>query len=56
VSTVHSRTKNPGEIIKQADTIISAAGQPNMARGSWLKPGAVVIDVGINAVEVSRIL
>lgn len=55
MSTVHSRTKNPGEIIKQADIIIFAVGQPNMARGSWLKPGAVVI-VGINAVEVSRIL
>ena len=56
MSTVHSRTKNPEEIIKQADIIISAVGQPNMARGSWLKPGAAVIDVGINAVEVSRIL
>ncbi|KAJ4837721.1 Bifunctional protein FolD 4, chloroplastic [Turnera subulata] len=51
VSIVHSRTKNPEEITKQADIIISAVGQPNMVRGSWIKPGAVVIDVGINPVE-----
>jgi hypothetical protein len=56
VSIVHSRTKNPEEIIKHADIIISAVGQPNMVRGSWLKPGAVVIDVGINPVEVRKIL
>ncbi|CAH9093234.1 unnamed protein product [Cuscuta epithymum] len=51
VSIVHSRTKDPEEITKQADIIISAVGQPNMIRGSWIKPGAVIIDVGINAVE-----
>lgn len=51
VTIVHSRTKNPEEITKQADIIISAVGQANMVRGSWLKPGAVVIDVGINPVE-----
>lgn len=56
MSIVHSRTKNPEEIVKHADIIISAVGQPNMVRGSWLKPGAVVIDVGINPVEVRRIL
>ncbi|KAD3069145.1 hypothetical protein E3N88_37025 [Mikania micrantha] len=51
VSIVHSRTKNPEEITSQADIIISAVGQPNMVRGSWVKPGAVLIDVGINPVE-----
>lgn len=51
VTIVHSRTKNPEGIIKQADIVISAVGQANMVRGSWLKPGAVVIDVGINPVE-----
>ncbi|GFZ21057.1 amino acid dehydrogenase family protein [Actinidia rufa] len=44
-------TKNPEVITRQADIIISAVGQPNMVRGSWIKPGAVVIDVGINPVE-----
>ncbi|KAK9159801.1 hypothetical protein Syun_006142 [Stephania yunnanensis] len=52
VTIVHSRTKNPEEIVRQADIIISAAGQPNMVRGSWIKPGAVIIDVGINPVDV----
>lgn len=51
VTIVHSRTKNPEDIIKQADIIISAVGQANMVRGSWIKPGAVIIDVGINPVE-----
>lgn len=51
ISIVHSRTKNPEEITRQADIIISAVGQPNMVRGSWIKPGAVIIDVGINPVE-----
>ncbi|CAN0879674.1 Bifunctional protein FolD 4, chloroplastic, partial [Linum grandiflorum] len=51
VTIVHSRTSNPEEIVKEADIVISAVGQPNMVRGSWLKPGAVVIDVGINPVE-----
>ncbi|WOG95435.1 hypothetical protein DCAR_0414754 [Daucus carota subsp. sativus] len=53
VSVVHSRTKNPEEITKQADIIISAVGKPNIVRGSWIKPGAVLIDVGINPVEDS---
>ncbi|XP_050385737.1 bifunctional protein FolD 4, chloroplastic [Argentina anserina] len=51
VSIVHSRTKNPEELTKQADIVIAAVGQANMVRGSWIKPGAVVIDVGINPVE-----
>ncbi|KAJ8644913.1 hypothetical protein MRB53_006661 [Persea americana] len=51
VAIVHSYTKNPEEITRQADIVISAAGVANMVRGSWIKPGAVVIDVGINAVD-----
>ncbi|KAL9260661.1 Bifunctional protein FolD 4, chloroplastic-like protein [Drosera capensis] len=51
VTIVHSRTTNPEEITRQADIVISAAGKANMVRGSWIKPGAVVIDVGINSVE-----
>ncbi|KAJ7951120.1 Bifunctional protein FolD [Quillaja saponaria] len=54
VTVVHSRTKNPEEITRQADIIISAVGQPNMVRGSWIKPGAVIIDVGINPVEDAK--
>ncbi|KDP40620.1 hypothetical protein JCGZ_24619 [Jatropha curcas] len=54
ISIVHSRTKNPEKITKEADIIISAVGQPNMVRGDWIKPGAVVIDVGINPVEDAK--
>ncbi|KAJ3685751.1 hypothetical protein LUZ61_014915 [Rhynchospora tenuis] len=51
VTMVHSKTMSPGEIIRQADIVISAAGVANLVRGNWLKPGAVVIDVGINPVD-----
>lgn len=51
VTVIHSRTSNPEEITRQADIIIAAVGQANMVRGSWIKPGAVIIDVGINPVE-----
>ncbi|XP_019090347.1 PREDICTED: bifunctional protein FolD 3, chloroplastic-like [Camelina sativa] len=53
VSIIHSKTENPEEITREADILISAAGQPNMVRGSWIKPGAVVIDVGTKRVEDS---
>ena len=56
VTVVHSRTKNPEEITREADIVITAVGQPNMVRGSWIKPGAVVIDVGFNHVEVCPVL
>lgn len=51
ISMVHSYTKNPEEITRQADIVISAVGVANLVRGNWLKPGAVVIDVGINPIN-----
>jgi len=51
VTIVHSYTKNAQDITREADIVISAAGVANLVRGEWLKPGAVVIDVGINPVE-----
>eukprot|EP00897_Mesotaenium_endlicherianum_P009683 jgi/Mesen1/8743/ME000052S08171 len=51
VTVVHSGTPNPAEVTREADIVIAAAGVANLVRGTWLKPGAVVIDVGINAVE-----
>ncbi|KAK7337429.1 hypothetical protein VNO77_18004 [Canavalia gladiata] len=51
VSIVHSRTNQPESIIREADIVIAAAGQPMMIKGSWIKPGAAVIDVGTNAVD-----
>lgn len=54
VSIVHAFTKNPEHITCEADIVVTAAGVPNLVRGNWLKPGAVVIDVGTNPVEVNN--
>ncbi|KAF5750699.1 putative methylenetetrahydrofolate dehydrogenase [Tripterygium wilfordii] len=51
VSTVHAFTKDPERITCEADIVVAAAGVPNLVRGNWLKPGAVVIDVGTCPVE-----
>ncbi len=52
VTICHSRTAELDQVCRGADILIAAVGRPNMVRGSWVKPGAVVIDVGINRVEV----
>ncbi|MBA0548608.1 hypothetical protein Golob_019698, partial [Gossypium lobatum] len=51
VTIVHACTKNPERITCEADIVVTAAGVPSMIRSSWLKPGAVVIDVGTCPVE-----
>ncbi|WRX08192.1 Tetrahydrofolate dehydrogenase/cyclohydrolase [Theobroma cacao] len=51
VTIVHSRTPDPERLVREADIIIAAAGQAMMIKGSWIKPGAAVIDVGTNAVD-----
>lgn len=51
VSVVHSRTNNPKELCKQADIVVVAIGRAEFVDETWLKPGAVVINVGINRVE-----
>lgn len=51
VTICHSRTKNLSEVVRQADILVAAVGRPEMVKGSWIKPGAVVIDVGINRVD-----
>lgn len=48
VTIAHSRTRNLPEIIRRADIVIAAVGRPEMIRADWIKPGATVIDVGIN--------
>lgn len=50
VTVVHSRSKNIQEECRQADIVVAAVGKPEMIKGDWLKPGAVVIDVGINRI------
>ncbi len=48
VTIAHSRTRDLPEECRRADILVAAVGRPEMVRASWLKPGAVVIDVGIN--------
>jgi len=49
VTIAHSRTKNIEETVRRADIVVAAVGRAEMVKGSWIKPGAVVIDVGINS-------
>lgn len=51
VTMCHSRTKDIASVVAHADIVVAAVGRPNFVKGSWLKPGCVVIDVGINAVD-----
>lgn len=51
VTIVHSRTRNIEELCQQADIIVAAVGRPHFVKASWVKPGAAVIDVGINRIE-----
>ena len=48
VTVAHSRTRGLPDVVRRADIIVAAAGRPEMVRGDWIKPGATVIDVGIN--------
>ncbi len=48
VTVAHSRTKNLAEVVRRADIVVAAVGRPEMVRADWIKPGATVIDVGIN--------
>ena len=50
VTIAHSRTKDLPDVVRRADIVVAAVGRPEMIRGDWIKPGATVIDVGINRV------
>jgi methylenetetrahydrofolate dehydrogenase (NADP+)/methenyltetrahydrofolate cyclohydrolase len=54
VTLVHSHTRDPAMVARRADVLVVAAGRPEIVRGSWIKPGAIVIDVGINRIAGSR--
>ncbi|MBS0125476.1 bifunctional methylenetetrahydrofolate dehydrogenase/methenyltetrahydrofolate cyclohydrolase FolD [Thetidibacter halocola] len=51
VTIAHSRTRDLADVVRQADIVIAAVGRPEMVPGDWIKPGATVIDVGINRIE-----
>ncbi|HIA04098.1 MAG TPA: bifunctional methylenetetrahydrofolate dehydrogenase/methenyltetrahydrofolate cyclohydrolase FolD [Myxococcales bacterium] len=50
VTVAHSRTRNLAELCRRADILVAAVGRPEMIRGGWIRPGATVIDVGINRI------
>jgi methylenetetrahydrofolate dehydrogenase (NADP+)/methenyltetrahydrofolate cyclohydrolase len=53
VTLVHSRSRDIPAILRRADILVAAVGRPQFVRGDWLKPGVVIIDIGINRVEVA---
>jgi 5,10-methylene-tetrahydrofolate dehydrogenase/methenyl tetrahydrofolate cyclohydrolase len=54
VTVAHSRTQELPAVCREADLLVAAVGRPEMVRGDWVKPGAVVIDVGVNRVEDAK--
>ncbi|WP_144096192.1 bifunctional methylenetetrahydrofolate dehydrogenase/methenyltetrahydrofolate cyclohydrolase FolD [Croceicoccus sediminis] len=54
VTVAHSRTTDLPEVVRGADIVVAAVGRPEMVKGDWLKPGATVIDVGINRVPAAE--
>jgi methylenetetrahydrofolate dehydrogenase (NADP+)/methenyltetrahydrofolate cyclohydrolase len=55
VTIAHSRTRDLAEVCRRADILVAAVGRPRMIPGDWIKPGATVIDVGINRVEAPEL-
>ncbi|HUV16225.1 MAG TPA: bifunctional methylenetetrahydrofolate dehydrogenase/methenyltetrahydrofolate cyclohydrolase FolD [Pelolinea sp.] len=51
VTICHSRTQNLPDVVRNADIVVAAIGKSEIVRGSWIKPGAVVIDIGVNRVD-----
>ena len=51
VTVAHSRTRELRDVVRRADIVVAAVGRPEMVKGDWIKPGATVIDVGINRVS-----
>lgn len=56
VTICHSRTKDLADVVRRADVVIAAVGKAEMVKGDWIKPGAVVIDVGINRVGDKKLV
>ena len=54
VTLAHSRTADLPAVVRRADIVVAAVGRPQMVRAEWLKPGAVVIDVGINRIDADE--
>ena len=55
VTLAHSKTRDLSSVVKRADIVVAAVGRPGMIRGEWIKPGATVIDVGINRTDAGLV-
>ncbi len=55
VTVAHSKTKDLADVVRTADIVVAATGRAQMVRGTWLKPGAVVIDVGMNRIPAPEL-
>lgn len=55
VTIAHSKTKDLPEVCQKADILVAAVGRPKMVKADWVKPGAIVIDVGINRLETGKL-
>jgi len=53
VTVAHSKTRDLPAVLRRADILVAAVGQPELVRGDWIKPGAVVVDVGINRIAAA---
>jgi methylenetetrahydrofolate dehydrogenase (NADP+)/methenyltetrahydrofolate cyclohydrolase len=56
VTVAHSRTPNLADVVREADLVVAAVGRPEFVKASWVKPGAVVIDVGINRTAEGKLV
>jgi methylenetetrahydrofolate dehydrogenase (NADP+)/methenyltetrahydrofolate cyclohydrolase len=56
VTTCHRFTRNSAELVRQADIVVVAVGKPGLVKGDWIKPGAIVIDVGINRTAEGKLI
>lgn len=56
VTWCHSRTRDIADVVREADIVIAAVGQPRMVQGDWIKPGAAVIDVGVNRIAPKKLV
>ena len=56
VTVCHSATRDLAQHVGQADIVVAAVGRPEMVKGAWIKPGAIVVDIGINRLDDGRIV
>jgi methylenetetrahydrofolate dehydrogenase (NADP+)/methenyltetrahydrofolate cyclohydrolase len=56
VTLAHSRTSDLPAVVRRAELVVAAVGRPRLVRGSWVRPGAVVVDVGVNRGEDGKVV